>query len=597
MCGIAGIVDFAHPSAAHRERVGAMRARLRHRGPDGEGEHVGPHVVLGHMRLAVLDVANGAQPMTSPDGRLVVTYNGELANADELRARLAVDWTFRTRSDTEVVLAAFARWGEGAVAHLSGMFAFFVWDARRERGFAARDRLGVKPFVFARGPAFVFASEAHAIARTAGPAPRADIRAIVDVLVAPCFSGVDRTTFDGVETLLPGHSLVVDRSGVTIERWWRWPIDPRRALLDDPRDTIGLLAEELVAAGRRALAADVPIGVFASGGLDSTILAAILASNDRGARVGAAYTITFDEQAGFDYARSAITNADDTPFARAAVVELGLAPRTAHAARDGMAKAIEDVAIANDALPAWEQEIAQHRLARAAREDGTKVVLVGDAADETHYGYHFLLDREALAGPHVILDRLGSVPIRAEIAEAAPADAARSLELHVERAGGTFHGSDDERLAAITLLVVERWLPRLLHNGDVHTMRFGVEARVPFADAKLVELAARVAPALALRGGVEKWALREAARGLVPEVIRTRKKSALPKDLGVEPIYRRELARMLAEPPAIVDAVVDVPAMRALLADPRPLREAERAAMFRVVALAHWARHHGVVAP
>lgn len=592
MCGIAGIVDFSRPAEAHVDRVRAMRGRLRHRGPDGEGEHVGTTTVLGHTRLAVVDVAGGAQPMTSSGN--VIVYNGELANAAELRALLA-DRVFRTRSDTEVVLAAYERWGEACVERLSGMFAFFVWDEARGRGFFARDRLGVKPLVFAReGRAIVFASEAQAIAHTTGRAIRPNVDAIVDVMVAPCFSGVDRTMFEGIAPLLPGHAAVVDRDGLRVWRYWRWPIDATRAVIDDPAVAVPALAREVRVATKRALVSDVPIGVFASGGLDSTILSAVLAGDRGGVR---GYTVTFDDQAGFDYARSAITGSDDTPFARAAAHELGLEERLVHVSRAEIARDLERVAITNDALPAWEQEIAQHRLAQAAHSDGTKVVLVGDAADETHYGYHFLLDPEALEGPHVILGRLGAVPIRRDLALDAQAAVARKLVAHVEDAGGSFGGSDAERLAATTLLVVERWLPRLLHNGDVHTMRSSLEARVPFADASLVDLAATIAPRLALRDGVEKWALRESVRGLVPEAIRTRKKSALPKDLAVEAVFRTEIARVLAEPPALVSAIVDLDAMRVLAASPARLTEAERAAMFRVVTFAHWARHHGAVAP
>lgn len=592
MCGIAGIVDFSRPAAAHLERVRGMRARLRHRGPDGEGEHLGANVVLGHTRLAVVDVAGGAQPMAS--GGNVIVYNGELANAAELRALLA-DRAFRTRSDTEVVLAAYERWGEACVERLSGMFSFFVWDEGRGRGFFARDRLGVKPLLFAReGNAVVFASEAQAIAHTSGRSIRANVDAIVDVMVAPCFSGVDRTMFEGIEPLLPGHAATFDREGLRVWRYWRWPVDATRAVIDDPEIVIPALAREVRAATGRALVSDVPIGVFASGGLDSTILSAVLAGDRSGVR---GYTVTFDDQASFDYGRSTITGSDDTPFARSAARELGLDERIVHVARAEIARDLERISIANDALPAWEQEIAQHRLARAAHAEGSKVVLVGDAADETHYGYHFLLDRQALRGPHVILERLGAVPIRREIGTDAPVEAARRLIAHVEDAGGTFAGDDEQRLAATTLLVVERWLPRLLHNGDVHTMRSSLEARVPFADARLVDLAATIAPRLALRDGVEKWALRESVRGLVPEAIRTRKKSALPKDLAIETVFRCELARVLAEPPALVSAIVDLEAMRARALSRTTLSESERAAMFRVVTFAHWARHHGAVAP
>lgn len=566
MCGLAGIVDFTQPIAMHRPRAARMRERLRHRGPDGEGTFESDHVALVHTRLAVLDIEGGVQPMTTADGRFTIVYNGELHDAGELRRSLEGSFRFRTRSDTEVVLAAYACWGDECVMRLSGMWAFFVWDAARRRGFGARDRLGVKPFVFTeQGGAFAFASEAHVLAHTAQTRPRANVAGIADVLVAPCFSGVVRTAFEGIEPLLPGSSLVVDEHGVRQRRYWRWSVTRGDATIED-------LREELPRAMRRALAADVPLGVFSSGGLDSAIVASALPEGTR------AFTVTFDDQASFDYARSRITNADDTPFAREIAAALRFEPRGVHVARNEIASDLRSIAIANDALPAWEQEIAQHRLARAAARE-VKAVLVGDAADETHYGYHFLLDAEATRSPRVIVDRLGSVPLREDVGH----DPVAELEIG---AG----------IGPTTQLIVERWLPRLLHNGDIHTMRASLEARVPFADVALVELAQRISPSLALRDGVEKHALREAARGLVPERIRTRKKSALPKDLAVLPVFRDECAKVLRDPPALVAAIVDLDRIAALVERPAPLDEAERAILFRVVTFAHWARHHEVAA-
>jgi asparagine synthase (glutamine-hydrolysing) len=592
MCGIAGIVDFSRPSAAHRARLGAMRALLRHRGPDGEGEHVGEHISLAHTRLAIVDAERAAQPMASPDGRYVVVYNGELANADALRS--ALDWSFRTRSDTEVVLAAYARWGPSCAARLSGMFAFFVWDAVLLRGFGARDRLGVKPFVYGRDAdgAFVFASEAHAIAHTSRAGRRANLAGVLEVLVAPCFSGVAHTMFDGVVPLAPAHHVFVDREGVRTAPYWDWPCSAPRD--DDPVRVVAALQDAVPAAIARSLVADAPIGLFSSGGLDSALIAATMAACAK--EPVRAYTVTFDDQASFDYSRSGITSSDDTPFARDVAAELGLEPHLVHVRRSEIAGDLAAVARANDALPAWEQEIAQHRLARAA-SSSLKAVVVGDAADETHYGYHFLLDRDALRGPGAVLKRLGSVPIRAAVAKDPVGDAVRELEALAE-AGGAGGGTDHEgRVLAMTYLIVKRWLPRLLHNGDVHTMRASLEARVPFADAELIELAARISPSVALRGGVEKWALREAARGVVPEHVRTRKKSALPKDLAIEPVFRAEAAKMLRDPPPFVEAVVDLDAVRAIATRPSALAESERAILFRVITLGHWARHHEIAAP
>lgn len=571
MCGIAGIVRFDRPATASREPLRAMRARLAHRGPDGAGEHLGSFAALAHTRLAMVDRAGGEQPFASLDGRYVIVYNGELYNHDELRAVLPGPW--RTRSDTETVLAAWIEWGPACVERLDGMYAFFVWDDHARAGFAVRDRLGVKPFVYLDDDGFAFASEAQALLPVLGR-PRAQVDAIVEYLVAPAFSGVASSPFQRVKYLPPGHVLRVDRAGVTARRYWRWRSEPARVTPDELRDA-------LAGAVRSALRSDVPLGVFSSGGLDSTAIAA-LARPQLAALP--AFTITF--AGSHRWTESVLVVSDDTPFARDAAAELDLVPHEVAFDRGGLAAEIAAIARVDDALPAWEQELSQRALARAA-SSRVKGILVGDAADETHYGYHFLLDEVAIASPAAILHRLGSVPVRAEIERDPVARLAASYRA-LAPTGAT-------PLAATTQLIVERWLPRLLHNGDIHCMAFGLEARVPFAAAALVELAARVDPAIALRDGVEKSLLRAALRGVVPEAIRTRRKSALPKDQETAAVFRSEARRVALDPHPVVRAIVDLSALAPLLAD-APLDERARAQLFRVICLHHWAIAHGVAA-
>jgi asparagine synthase (glutamine-hydrolysing) len=585
MCGIAGIVSFdgaaPRPAVLARDRLREMQRRLRHRGPDGGGEVFVGAAALAHNRLAMADRAGGAQPMTSADGRWTLVYNGEIYDHLELRRALDWPWPFRTRSDAETVLAAFARWGPACAERLEGMFAFFVWDEQRQRGFAVRDRLGVKPFAFSvDGGELRFASEAKALV---GHAPAVDAQAVVEYLVAPAFSGVERSPFAGVRYLPPGHWLSFDRDGLQVRRWWRWHVAE-----DDgrPEALVPALRAALERAVARTTQAEAPLGVFLSGGVDSTAIAALAGRP--------AFTVTFEGQAAYDYDRSTIVRSDDTPFARQACAALGLAQTEVPVARAGIAADLRRISLIDDALPAWEQEIAQHHLALAAARS-VKGVLVGDAADETHYGYGFLLDDGATSSPAAILRRLGSVPLRAEWGPAPVEAASARYQARVMEAGDDW-STPAARRAATTRLVVERWLPRLLHNGDIHTMHAGIEARVPFADTQLLALAQRVPAALALRDGVEKWALREALRGLIPEPLRTRRKSALPKDQGVQAIYQRELRTVLLDPPPLVRRLVDLAACAPLAAASR-LTEASRAQIFRIVCLACFAHHYGVKEP
>lgn len=584
MCGIAGIVRFDRPGIASAELVRQMRTRLAHRGPDGVGEAFGSFAALAHTRLAMVDRAGGAQPFASPDGKQLLVYNGELYNHDELRAELPGPW--RTRSDTETVLAAWHAWGDACVERLDGMFSFFVWDDERQCGFAARDRLGVKPFAYVvRDGGFAFASEAQALLPVLGR-PRANVDAIVEYLVAPAFSGVAASPFLGVEYLMPGHVLHVSHDGVSTRRYWRWQPErganelagesPTSRAGESRTELAGRLRIELERAVHSAMRSDGPLGVFLSGGLDSTVLAAI-ARRDRELP---AFTVTFDGQA--TWRDSTIVISDDTPFARTAARELRLDHREVAFDRASLPAELAAISRVDDALPAWEQELSQRALARAAAPH-VRGILVGDAADETHYGYHFLLDEAALATPATILARLGSVPIRAEVD---PDPVTRLVARYRALA------PDVSPIAATTQLIVERWLPRLLHNGDIHCMAFGLEPRVPFAAMRLVALAAGVDPAIALHAGVEKSLLREAVRGLIPEAIRTRPKSALPKDQATGEILRAEARRILVDPHPVVSSIVDVPR---LVLDGIP-DERARALLFRVICLHHWAIAHGVSA-
>jgi asparagine synthase (glutamine-hydrolysing) len=589
MCGLAGIVDFQRPATAAAETLRAMRRRLRHRGPDGEGDAFGSHAALGHVRLSMLDAEGGAQPFRSADGRFLLVYDGELFNHPELRRSLPGPW--RTRCDTETLLAAWAAWGEACLERLDGMFAFFIWDEERQVGFGARDRLGVKPFAYCTDGGLAFASEARAVlaART-GPL-RADLDAVLECLVAPSFSGVARSAFQGVRYLPPGHVLRVDRDGVRLRRYWRWRPSLQRDA--EPRALAQRLREALEGAVRGALHADVPLGVFLSGGLDSTAIAA-LARPALGQLP--AFTAVFEGQHRWDERHSRLVISDDTPFSRQAALALGLERHEVRVDRARLPAALAALGRGNDALPAWEQELTQRALAEAAATAGMKGVLVGDAADELHYGYHFLLDAEATSGPAAILQRLGSVPVNPEVEPAPVARFDAEYRALVHQAGCSWDTPSD-RVLATTQLIVERWLPRLLHNGDIHCMAFGLEARVPFCASGLLEVAVRVRPSLALRHGTEKWLLRESVRGLIPESIRTRRKSALPKDQDVHATYRAEVRRILREPHPLVSLMVDLPRLEPLLDDPAPLSEPQRAMLFRVMGLHHWAVANEVCAP
>ncbi len=589
MCGIAGIVDFDVPAYLNATRAREMGRRLNHRGPDDEGLHLGSSAALAHTRLSLIDPEGGRQPLSSTDGRYTVVYNGEVYNFRQLRQELRANWDFRTDCDTEVVLAAYVEWGEASLERLNGMFSFFVWDNQAEIGFAARDLLGVKPFAYAYdGRELLFASEAQAILSALPTPPRARRDALLEYFVAPYFSGVEHSMFEAIEYLQPGHALEVSRGRLEIHQWGEY--DLRGDLLMDASRLTGRLSESVARAVERALLADTPVGTYLSGGLDSTLVTSLAArASDAPLR---AFTIRFADQDRYDYEKSLIVTSDDTPFAVQAAEELGVEHHVVPVERSSLAADLGAIARINDAVPAWEQELAQHHLARAASEH-TKAVLVGDVADETHYGYHFLLDEDVTRSPAGILERFYCAPIRPDVMHD-PIGHFEQKYLELTTAAGFRRDTPLERTLATIYLIVKRWLPRLLHNGDIHAMASSLEARVPFADVELLHLARRIHPEVAYRGGEEKWLLRESARGHVPESVRTRRKSALPKDQHVTTIYQHEALKCLRDSPGLLGEVLRLDPLDRLCDPGRSLSESERALLFRVISLSHWARAHGV---
>jgi asparagine synthase (glutamine-hydrolysing) len=591
MCGIGGLASFRVPVETLTEEARLIQRRLRHRGPDAEGEALTSRAVLVHTRLILRDAQAGAQPMRSRDRRFALTFNGEIYDAGEIAGASA-------SSEAGALLALWAAEGSEGLPRLNGMFAFFIWDDHRQEGFLVRDRLGIKPVAYSWANGILrFASEAHALV---GRNPRAHLPTVLEYLAAPCFSGVAHSAFEGIDYLQPGHWLKVSVTGVELRRWAAPPAGTTLALHRtssghdrlEPSEavTIAAVRDCLAPAIARTLTADVPVGVFLSGGLDSTLLAAGLAASK-----APCFSIAFEDQAGFPYAESGIVTSDDAPFVALAREQMELRGIDVPVSRANLERDLDALGRINDALPAWEQELAQYHLAAVARQH-VKAVLVGDAADETHYGYHFLLDDAALVGPEIILRRMGTVPIRRDCLTDPIAHFGEQYRSLVSALGGQWGGTREERVLATTLLIQARWLPRLLHNGDIHTMRWSLEPRVPFGDRELLEAAARVTPAVGLRTNVEKWALREACRGLVPEPIRVRRKSALPKDQAAGEVYRRLASQIVDERPALVAALVDLDAVATWLPPERPLSEPERAALFRVIGLASWARHHGIEA-
>ena len=315
MCGIAGIVAADGIQPDERARLVLMRDVITHRGPDDAGIFVDGHAGLAHRRLSIVDVAAGHQPLANEDGTIQVVYNGEIYNHAEIRPALeAHGHVYRTRCDTETIVHAYEEWGDACVERFRGMFAFAIWDASRQRLLLARDRLGIKPLYWTVvRNRLLFGSEIKAILESGLVAAEPNEAAIPELLSTRYLSGSE-TLFKGIHRLLPGHLLVYERGQVATRQWWDVPVGRHDPALDgrSEPELVDEFRARLEDAVRTRLMADVPLGMFLSGGLDSSAIAALMARMiDRPLQT---FSVAFRQRAfsELDYARQVASaiNAD-----------------------------------------------------------------------------------------------------------------------------------------------------------------------------------------------------------------------------------------------------------------------------------------------
>jgi asparagine synthase (glutamine-hydrolysing) len=512
VCGIAGIWGGGD--------LAAMVRRLVHRGPDDEGTHADGPMQLGVRRLSVIDLVTGHQPLATADGRVWIAYNGELFNYLELRSELeGRGRVFRTRSDTEVVVSAWAEWGPDCLARFVGMFAFAIWDGREL--FLVRDRLGEKPLFWTRdGARLLFASEIKALLAEVPAVPNVDERfPVLEAAIEP------ETLFKGIWSLEPGHFLRWDGRAVNVTRYWSLPEGPVDARSEEE------LAEELRAlladAVRLRLRSDVPVGLFLSGGLDSSLLAA-LARPDQVFTCRLPYGDAYDEYA----------------HAQTVARALGVEPRTVVLTPEDFQREFPRIVWHLDQPIATTSSAAEFALARLAREHVT-VVLGGQGSDEAFGGYvrHVLLTEEQRLGASELLrqyrplahilwgrDVFGDPAVRYfELLRRGRGDEGPALARLREAFGRS--GSLVDRLGAADFALT---FPSLILMNDRAAAAYGLENRTPFLDHRIVEFAFRLPAAAKIRGLTTKAILRRVARGLVPDAIVDRPDK---KGLGV-PVHR-----------------------------------------------------------
>jgi asparagine synthase (glutamine-hydrolysing) len=511
--------------APDRDALAAMGDALAPRGPDGEGERVNGCVGLVHRRLAIIDLSErGAQPMHDPDTGLSVVFNGCIYNYPELRAELErAGHAFRSTSDTEVLLKGWSQWGEGVLSRLAGMFAFCLSDERSGRVTLVRDRLGVKPLYLAElpGGGLRAASTLPALVQAGDVDTSIDPVALHHYLSWHSVVPAPRTILRGVRKLPPASLLDIAPDGTRSERrWWDPPFARDAARADwSPEDWRDALREALRLAVRRRMVADVPVGVLLSGGLDSSVIVGLLA--DEGQRGLATFSIGFPDAGGRE--------GNEFRYSDLVAQEFATEHRQIRATREDLLAALPHAIAAMSEPMISHDVVAFWMLSRAVARD-RKVVQSGQGADEVLGGYSWYPPLLEAAGSGLdtytaeFFDRDG-----AGVAALAAPGAVVSEDVSLAFAREWFErpGADTPVDRALRLDAEVMLVDDPVKRVDNMTMAHGLEARTPFLDHELVELAATCPPGLKLAHG-GKGVLKEASRGLVPDAVIDRPKGYFP---------------------------------------------------------------------
>jgi asparagine synthase (glutamine-hydrolysing) len=613
MCGIAGIVATDRLDQEALARATRMRDVITHRGPDEAGLHLDGVAALAHRRLSIVDLSTGQQPLSNEDGSVWVIFNGEIYNHAEVRAELqAHGHAYRTRSDTETIVHAYEQWGDSCVHRFRGMFAFAIWDAPKKRLLLVRDRLGIKPLYWARtGDTLLFGSEIKSILASEMIEPQPNYAVLPEVLSTRYTSGSD-TLFKRIYKLLPGHLLVFERGEIRIRQYWDLPARSaenvglhqreRSASPSGERTAVARFRELLEESVRLRLMSDVPLGMFLSGGIDSSAIAAIMARMiDRPLQT---FSVAFKDRAfnELEYARDvarAISadsheiTIDDRDF-------FGALPKLVWH---------EDEPIAHPS------SVPLYFVSKLAREHVT-VVLTGEGSDELLAGYGKYPRAAFNWRAGTIYERLLPQAVRTTVARGVLPHLPRRLARYANRSFlamdrspeamffdnfASIRLADQQRLLApefaaaatrqqayasslsyfntlngsSTLLDrllyadIKTYLVELLMKQDQMSMATSIESRVPFLDHRLVEYAATLPDAWKLQGWTTKRVLREAMKGLLPESILNRPKMGFPVPFAdwTRGAWNAVVRDVLLDRRSRERGIIDPPAVDRLLAD------------------------------
>jgi asparagine synthase (glutamine-hydrolysing) len=559
MCGIAGFLNTDGTPADIRI-VRAMTDIIAHRGPDASGFHVQCEVALGHRRLSIIDLVTGGQPMSNEDDSVWITYNGEIFNHADVRPELeAAGHRYKSHCDTETCIHAYEQWGDQSVTRYRGMFSYVIWDQNKQQLFCSRDRLGIKPFYyFWNGSVFAFASEIKALLQHPEITAEFNEQLLPEYLAFGYTSG-EETLFKGIRKLMPGHTLTL-RRGVTsrleIKQYWDAPCPTEFEQRSDEQ-WIAECRTRLEEVVRMRLMSDVPLGMFLSGGVDSSAIAALIK------RMADGPVKTFS----VGYSESKFSELSE---ARQVAEQIGTDHHEVLVSMDDFFNALPRLVWHEDEPITWPSSVSLYFVSKLARERVT-VVLTGEGSDELFAGYgryrFFQLNQRWMRAyqgvPGGVRDAIQnavagspllSASIRRKLGHTVLGRGANIESLYLNNFYCAFGAEEQQQLlndhfaANPYASFLRRWdstarsptlsrllyadqktyLVELLMKQDQMSMACSIESRVPFLDHKFVEFAASVPPHMKLRGKHGKYIMKKAVEDLLPHNIIYRKKMGFP---------------------------------------------------------------------
>ena len=600
MCGIAGIVAVDRLDEDAPARATRMRDVITHRGPDEAGLHCDAYAALAHRRLSIVDLSTGQQPLANEDGSIWVVFNGEIYNHADIRRELEPrGHRYRTRSDTETIVHAYEQWGDECVQHFRGMFAFALWDAPKRRLLLVRDRLGIKPLYWTiAGNTLLFGSEIKALLAS-GRVDAVPNHAVLPEVLSTRYTSGEETLFRGIYKLLPGHRLVFEGGIVKTDQYWDVPTrdDSAQAPIGNPVERFRELLEESV---RLRLMSDVPLGMFLSGGIDSSAIAAIMArmidrplqtfsvafkdrafneleyAREVARTIGAvSHEIVIDDQDFFGALPRLVWH-EDEPIAHTSSVPLYFVSALArqHVTVVLTGEGSDELLAGYGKYPrvAWNWRagtVYERMLPAAVRESIARGIVPMLPKTLARYaGRSFLaMDRSPEA---MFFDNFASIRLADQQRLLAPAYRAAATPTGAYAMSLAYFNAPNGTSTLLDRLLyadIKTYLVELLMKQDQMSMATSIESRVPFLDHKLVEFAATLPDAWKLSGFRTKRVLRESMKGLLPESILNRPKMGFPvpfagwtrgawntvaRDVLLD---RRSRERGLIDPPA-VDALL-----------------------------------------